>query len=180
MVGLQFVPSAIAQEIEILVDAGRLRQGDGGFPSPECGPADHAQGGERPEKTRLLKHLEPMPGGDMRDFVAQDDRELRLILALRQEPARDENEATRDGKRVQDVRVDNREIIRKLGTVRLFGNALANLVQINLPIQVFIDAVFFDDLHFRFFPDLNFSFLGDELHLAVLGDQILSAGGQAA
>jgi len=126
-----------------------------------------------------LKHLQAVPGRDVGDFVAQNDRQFGFVLDLGKYPPRDKDKSARDGKRIEEIRVYYGEVILQLRPVRGLGDPLADLVQINLPIEVFVDSIFLDDLLLGLFADFDFGFLRDELHLAAFGNKISGARGQA-
>ena len=170
-VGLELVVAAVLEEERAEAGVGQIAErGHAGHEDAGQQHAERAAGRARV----LLRHV---AGGDVAHLVAEHAGELGLVAQVREQPARDVDEAAGQRERVHGRRVDHGEGPRQVRTVRDGGDPFADAGHVALQLVVVVDAHLATDLGVATAADLDLLGLADEGDLALTGDRVGRAGG---
>ena len=117
-----------------------------------------------------------MARGDVADFVAEDSDELRFVVEIRQDAARDVDEPARQRKRVDRGRVDDGKAPRQVRALRASRDAHAEILHVALQFGIFIQPHFLADLRVELASDRNLLLFAHEGQLALARHRIGRAG----
>ena len=122
----------------------------------------------------LLLHR--VAGGNVADLVAQYAGELRLVVEVGHDAAREVDESAGDGEGVHHVAIDEAEGPGQVGAVTAGGHGLTLLVEEGLQFGVVVNAHFGHYLGVVALAHLNLLLLGDEGDLLLARHRVRGAG----